>query len=436
MLIKEHASHLLEVDRLSTDEGLALLLHNVVPTTNASNSNYNDGRYYHLLRLQQQALPIVERLGHSALLLNLANQYILKHPSVYENISRYLDYHEKISFAVLNNTQLGLQSSYRFKLAAIYETSLAAIRNISTESTAMLSLYAFLHSGMVQDRLIQEAAHSVAEKNKFHSTWLPFLLFLQTALCGAGPLCVMGIFVAYCPWTPRLEGRTRIVIEYFLTFLPVIFEVPHLFTLYIIEQSKVDKGDIIVPPHLLSPRTMLMLIYLGVGYALPVFSQWLLQEDKLPWRLSTLPKMFTTTVLLTWLFGSSYYAQDSTLEHHLKALLDNLDFSGINVAHVEKAIVSLQALSRRQIGIGFFMNLSWLIFWKTLIMSLVWFLRIAIMTIWTMICKTVLARLGRIQRRPWYLTILCWLIRLLSTPVGISLCYIIGWRISQSEVVF
>ena len=100
MLIGEYAEHHIEVNRLSRAEGLETLLNGIMQPRESSASNLTDAMG--AKRLEQLAIPIMETLGYSALLLNLANHYIMLHPLVKEKISLYLDYHDKMSLSLLD----------------------------------------------------------------------------------------------------------------------------------------------------------------------------------------------------------------------------------------------------------------------------------------------------------------------------------------------
>ena len=432
-LISDHVSHSLEVDQLTTDEGLELILHGVAPMQVETGAEYSQERMNMLLK--QQALPIVEAFGHSALLLDLANRYILQHHQVYENISRYLDYHEEMSFSLLNNTQLGLEDHYRFALAAIYETSLAAVRNVSADASSILSLFAFLNDGIVDDRLFLEASTSLAFRKKFNSTWHPFLLILQVMLCTAGPRLLIPFLLVICPWTPELTGKKRILARQVLVVFPLLADAVYLFVLYIVERWRIDNANVITPSHLLAPYTIITLIYASVGYTLPTVSRWILQSSELPWTLSVLPMGYALTVFMGWSWAMFYYGLDITLEHHTKALLDRLNLSKLSMTQFEKAVIGLQKLSRDQLGVEFPMKLAWLLLWRMVCDFLLGIIATVIIELWDAICSAIVTRLQKIRRRRLYLTCLTWFIRLISTPAGLILCFMAGYGIGASGIM-
>ncbi|KAI9779305.1 MAG: hypothetical protein M1835_004735 [Candelina submexicana] len=234
----------------------------------------------------QQATRIVDALDNSALLIHLANRYILQHHNMRENLSLYLGYHDEMSFNLLDNAQLGLQDHYRFTLASVYETSLAAARNISADSTTLLSLFTFLNGGDgIEDRLFREAVLGLAENEKYRSTQHLFSEELQWTLFG---LCSGGTFLLLSTCRrhkTHLSGRTMVIARVAMLILPALAGAFFIIGIRFVQRSKFGGGDVTKPVYLVDRSMTSELIISNVISIYYLFFDRFFQSKDVFWLL-------------------------------------------------------------------------------------------------------------------------------------------------------
>ncbi|KAI9705106.1 MAG: hypothetical protein M1836_006889 [Candelina mexicana] len=402
--------------------------------------------------LLQQATHIISALENSALLINLPYQYILQHHHMRENLSLYLVYHNEMSFNLLDNVQLGLQDHYRFTLASVYETSLAAAHNISADSTTLLSLFTFLNGDMdVEDRLFQEAVLGLVKNQKYRPTQHLFSGELQSTLFG---LCSGGIFFLLLTCRPQkthLSGRPKIIARVVMLILPALAGAFFIIGIRLVQRSRFDNDDVTKPAYLVDRSMTSELIICNATSIYYLFFDRFFRIKDIFWPPNILSVMYITPVLLWWLWGRLEYGLDNTLGSHIENSLEGIKFQRTRIVKLERTIVGLEDVSRS----------------RTLV-TLVWLqLSLVIVAFPTMLAirmivpfsgfigrvfggfladflgeplKIIIIYLRRVQRRGVYSSALIWFVSLILVTLGLLLFVpaangvatsaLVGWLIS------
>ncbi|KPM37625.1 hypothetical protein AK830_g8933 [Neonectria ditissima] len=142
-------SHPIEVGDLSTDEAIELLLQGIPPSTGmfselavssdeADHTDSSEKPASNVLQ-KRQAYAIIERLGHMAFPLALANSYIRQHDHVREDLSLYLSFVDRASFATLNTEGTTLFDPRHSSLASALDKRIQNGDTVWQSSSELLS---------------------------------------------------------------------------------------------------------------------------------------------------------------------------------------------------------------------------------------------------------------------------------------------------------
>ena len=404
-LVSRLANHFVSVGDMETGEAIDLLLHGVgAPKVKLGNYSENAPgpvlqKPHWRIAQEQQAFAIIEKLGHLALPIAMANSYILQHDHVLENLSVYLDYVTTGSYAVLDSGHGQIGDAYRFSLASVFETSFLSISEISGISTTLLSLLAQLNHASLDDRLFREATEA-----RYFFIFLAtdlgirFLIAAKTIACILGPLwgsqlVLLALGHLFPAPFIRNDGRSKRYTAAVMTYMPLGLTIIFMVIGIVDEKTRIEDGEIVTRPGELHPKFIIWAVFLGCGYATPHWADWLLGDEECAvWSSNTWPTLFTTTVMMWWGFEWLMFGLDKEVEAHTMHLLQRLDFSKTNLFQFEQMLAELNRQTRESIGLNYAASLGWIIVWNVILKLILVLVIFSITLLWTRFVERVIIR--------------------------------------------
>lgn len=391
-MVYRFVNHAIHVDKMNSEEALTLLFR-------SANIHFNSRQKHGAELIQQksrkhQALLIVDELGYLALAINLAGAYISQHELVQEDLSRYLDFLNENSVALLGNEALRDEDKYHHTVATVWETSFSAINETSPESARLLIFLAHLSTTNIEDRLFDESSNWIYEQKMAHPAWKTFARMLQAVFYFLLPLGCMYLMIAIVPWRPDLQGQALIIVKFSLILIPVVLDIIAMIILGALRQHDVYRGNVlIVDSAALSLETILIVLDFGMGHSVGPLANWLLPNDESLSHLRSLVLGYASAVCVVWVYEKHMLNVDKEMAKHTRLLLDQLDFSHSSIARFFAVMRALHNVSDFTKGWRYMANVAWIILWAIVLKVTISFAIILVHNLWCWIAALLDARI-------------------------------------------
>jgi hypothetical protein len=432
--VDRFTNHAINVGMMTTDEAVELLfrgakLRSDSPANLVANSKWRTSQ-------EQQALGIVNVLGHLPFAVDLAGAYIAGNDYVRENLSRYMDYLAEKSFDLLNTEEPTVHDQYALQIATVWETSYLAMQKLHPSSASALLLLAHLNHASIEDRLFSEATLRRDELQNIASFGKIFILFLAISALAFAPKIVFFLIVAFIPWRPNLIGRSRWWAGVILAVSPVVLDIVTLVLISIIRARRIQTGDTVRPIGVyLDAEDIVILTFTSVGYTVPLIAEWLFREDPWPAFLQLLVPVYTTIVLVGWIWAKFWETASTAVEQHIKTLLAMLDFSETSMSQFIVMLGGLHNASRQEFGWKYLLELAWSVLWNIVVQALLTCMSMMLYTLWDSLMSAVVQFLKRRDNK-FVLKVIKWFVILINSGVShYLLLYAFGFWVGYSGIM-
>lgn len=386
-LVDRFTNHAIEVGMMTTEEAVELLFRASKTHSDSPNSLETDSRWR--TSQGQQALGIVNVLGHLPLAVDLAGAYIAQNDYVRENLTRYMDYISDQSYALLGTDSPHIRNKYLLHIATVWETSFTAIQKSHPLSAHILLILAHFNPASIEDRLFSEGSLRLEEWKHIASPGKFLLLFFELTALMFSPRIVFWLFKRYVPWNPNLRGRSKRRAMIILCISPVILNMVALSLIWIIRIRKIQTGDTVPRMGLfLDAEDVVILLFSAINYTIPAISEWLLPESYTFWFIGLVP-LYTTLVFLAWAWVRLWEARSTVVQQHIKTLLIRLDFSETSMTRFVLMLSGLRKASNGELGWKMLLELAWTFFWTFLVQVFFIILGAIISALWNAIMSAI-----------------------------------------------